>query len=317
MDITKIQTLIAQGKIVNAGDIDPDTSYLQVGVWQEGNRQKGAAGEAYPSYAIAVSQIAPAQIIDVLGTSLYSTSPAAGPNLSPTDNIYLGGFAGENTSGIFRSIFLGTYAGANASAAWLSHFIGDSAGRDATDARFSNFIGKNAGITAIDARYSNFIGPAAGQSASNAYESNFIGYNSGLNATSAYRSNFIGRETGQGATNANNSNFIGDAAGRGSTNASNSIFIGRQAGRNAPGVTYSVFIGEDAGLNSTASNVVAIGKSVAIGNTLSGQFIVGANNMPVYAGLAAATTALSGGVTGNRYLWIDSTDDNTVKAYIP
>ena len=57
MDITKIQTLIAQGKIVNAGDIDPDTSYLQVGVWQEGTRQKGAAGEAYPSFAIALSEL--------------------------------------------------------------------------------------------------------------------------------------------------------------------------------------------------------------------------------------------------------------------
>ena len=249
MDNYILQTLITQGRIVTSAEIDPDNSYLQVGVYQKGNRKSKAANDAYPAFAIPLSQIASQQVIDVLGNTLYSTNPAAGPNLSSNDNIYLGGFAGENTSGIFRSIFLGSFAGANASSAWISHFIGDSAGQGATNARFSNFIGKNAGIGASNAYYSNFIGPGAGQS----------------------------------ATNAN----------------------------------YSNFIGSNAGTNSSGNNVIALGTNAAFGNTKSGQFIISPNSLPVYAGLAVATTALSGGASGNRYLWIDSTDNNTVKAYIP
>ena len=183
MDITKIQTLIAQGKIVNAGDIDPDTSYLQVGVWQEGTRQKGAAGEAYPSYAIPLSQVSSQQVIDVLGNSLYSTNPAAGPNLSSADNICLGSSAGQNTLGTFRSIFLGSLAGSDASFAWVSHFIGDSAGQLATNARFSFFVGKNAGLQATNAYYSNFIGSGAGTLAANAHNSIFIGNSTGYNSS--------------------------------------------------------------------------------------------------------------------------------------
>lgn len=58
MDQFKVQSLISQGNIVKLSDIDADKTYLQVGVYQEGNRQKGAANaNAYAPYAIAVSEI--------------------------------------------------------------------------------------------------------------------------------------------------------------------------------------------------------------------------------------------------------------------
>ena len=39
MDIVKIQSLIKEGKIVNSGDIDPDNSYIQIGVYQAQGRK--------------------------------------------------------------------------------------------------------------------------------------------------------------------------------------------------------------------------------------------------------------------------------------
>lgn len=184
MDILKIQSLITQGKIVSASNIDLDNSYLQVGVYQQGNRKKGASdANAYPSYAIPVSQVAGKQVIDVLDRTLYSTNPAAGPNLSSAGNICLGGLAGENTLGTFRSIFLGSLAGKDANFAYTSHFIGDSAGQLATNARFSFFVGKNAGVQATNAYYSNFIGFEAGALAANADNSIFIGNSTGYNSS--------------------------------------------------------------------------------------------------------------------------------------
>ena len=58
MDQFKVQALIAQGDLVTASDIDASKSYLQVGVFQEGNRQKGPGNaNAYAPYAIPVSEM--------------------------------------------------------------------------------------------------------------------------------------------------------------------------------------------------------------------------------------------------------------------
>jgi hypothetical protein len=59
MDIFNVQALIREGKLVGASDIDPTSSYLQVGVFQNGNRRAGASNaDTYPSYAIPISEIA-------------------------------------------------------------------------------------------------------------------------------------------------------------------------------------------------------------------------------------------------------------------
>jgi hypothetical protein len=52
-----IQPLITEGRVVKLSDIDPETSYLQVGVWQDNQRQAGSSGNAYPSYAIAIAEL--------------------------------------------------------------------------------------------------------------------------------------------------------------------------------------------------------------------------------------------------------------------
>jgi hypothetical protein len=58
MDISKIQTLIAQGKVItDVTQIDPDQAYVQIGVYQPNNRKIGSAVETYPSFVIALSEL--------------------------------------------------------------------------------------------------------------------------------------------------------------------------------------------------------------------------------------------------------------------
>jgi hypothetical protein len=59
MDIVKIQSLIAQGRVVEAADINADETFLQVGVYQPNNRRVGSGNaDTYPPFAIALSQLA-------------------------------------------------------------------------------------------------------------------------------------------------------------------------------------------------------------------------------------------------------------------
>jgi hypothetical protein len=58
MDIFNVQSLITKKRIVTANDIDPTSSYLQVGVYQPGNKPSNSGNaDAYPSYAIPISEI--------------------------------------------------------------------------------------------------------------------------------------------------------------------------------------------------------------------------------------------------------------------
>ena len=57
MDIVKIQSLIAQGRVVEAADINADETFLQVGVYQPNNRRVGSGNaDTYSPFAIALSQ---------------------------------------------------------------------------------------------------------------------------------------------------------------------------------------------------------------------------------------------------------------------
>jgi len=84
--------------------------------------------------------------ISVVGDTIYSTNPLAGPILS-TDN----------------SIFIGYAAAAGANNANRSVFIGYSAGFSAYNAEYSNFLGYQAGMYADNASYSNLIGYNVGR----------------------------------------------------------------------------------------------------------------------------------------------------------
>ena len=55
--VLDIQTLIAEGKIVNPSDIDIDNAYVALGLWQAGNRKSGSGNASYPQYVMKLSDL--------------------------------------------------------------------------------------------------------------------------------------------------------------------------------------------------------------------------------------------------------------------
>lgn len=58
MEILNIEALIAQGKILNSTNVDPDNDYLIIGKYQNGNRKNGGDGNNYPAYVIKAVDLA-------------------------------------------------------------------------------------------------------------------------------------------------------------------------------------------------------------------------------------------------------------------
>ena len=317
--------------------------------------------------------------VQTLGTSLYSTSPAAGPNFSNTNGIFLGASSGSNSSNASYSNFIGRNTGLNATSSSYSNFIGDQAGSGAQNSFNSNFIGVNAGLNASSAYWSNFIGLFAGQNASSSNKSTFIGPYAGYGHTGAFeavfigngsgaaggfygnsfgclKSLFVGAQCGEGAKNVTDCLAIGSSALRGassnvecismsvgsmeiassntryyafgsysgriSSNSTDVIGIGTFATAVSNNANNLIGIGNYAGHNNdNVSNTIALGNYAAVNNTLSGQFIVSPNTIPVFIDAVQAQTALASGISGNRYFWLDqSTLTNgsyTLKVFVP
>jgi hypothetical protein len=74
-----IQALITAGKVLKITDIDPKTTYLQVGVWQDNQQKAGSPNNAYPSLVIPLSELL------VTGPkafrALVTDNPGGGPPL--------------------------------------------------------------------------------------------------------------------------------------------------------------------------------------------------------------------------------------------
>ena len=82
MDIVNIQALIKARKLVTAADIDPANSYVQIGVYQNGNRKAGAGyPNAYAPYAIALSELGTGNT-DICKTPLPFKEGSVGPKVS-------------------------------------------------------------------------------------------------------------------------------------------------------------------------------------------------------------------------------------------
>ena len=133
------------------------------------------------SFAASASWAPNGSPISVTGTTLYSTSPAAGPNFNITESIFFGTGSGYQATGAKNSNFLGTNAGQSATSAQFSNFIGSNAGKSATNADNSNFIGNFAGASATKSSYSNFLGNLAGFAAISASYSTLMGFQVGYN----------------------------------------------------------------------------------------------------------------------------------------
>jgi hypothetical protein len=165
-----------------------------------------------------------------------------------------------------------------------------------------------------------------------------------LSATQSGNTN-IGRRAGGSSTGSENT-FVGSGAGRFNTEqqascvglsagASNSglnlVALGFNSGISNSGVNATslgassgnsnsgddtVAIGFEANSNNSGDNVISLGRNAGKNNNQNNRFIVGLNYLPTFAGPAVANAALPASSANGVYLYIDSTDGNTIKARI-
>ena len=247
------------------------------------------------TFGIKVSDLIPVSVIAVNGTSLYSTTPLAGPFVTTQHNTLLGANAGSNTN-TEGLICIGNGAGAQTvpgGSPNYSTFLGYNAGTNATNAINSFFAGQSAGSNAPNAEYSVLIGSHAGHSSTGGNYSNCLGSDAGRQADGVYNSNFLGKSAGTRAYFSHNSNFFGASAGFQAVNSHNSNFFG-----------------EEAGMNSSANNVNAFGKAAHKAGTLDGQTVFANATLPSYLNRTVALAAITvplGAVAGNTYLYYNET----------
>jgi hypothetical protein len=226
-------------------------TYIKTGFWEKrANPKQGYKGELNLDNLIA--SVAPPSSIETLGTTLYSTNPAAGTNFSTSESIFLGNDAGSGATNADESNFFGDSAGLNGTNADRSNFIGRQAGSQAVNAANCNFLGYNAGCFATNAAFSNFLGSEAGFDAEQAYHSNFFGNYAGYEATTANNCNFLGEEAGMNSTG-NNVNAFGFRAHKGGTLSGQTVFAN---------ITLPSYVDRAA-----ATTAITIGNGAVAGNT--------------------------------------------------
>jgi hypothetical protein len=116
MDILNIQALISRGRLVTSADIDPTETYIQIGVYQPGNRQNASGNpDAYASYVIPISEIGKVpslqQVLDfnhdlVDGINLQGQNAGVG-NTGTNVNAFGKGAATDNKGDSVNALGLG------------------------------------------------------------------------------------------------------------------------------------------------------------------------------------------------------------------
>lgn len=130
-----------------------------------------------------------------------------------------------------------------------------------------------------------------------------IGQSAGNNSTGDYNV-MLGRVAGDNSTGDNNT-ILGNFAGFYS-NGNGNFFVGANAGSTNNG-SNNICLGIAAGSGNAGDNSVILGPLAGVNNPLSNQFIVSNISLPSYANNGAAVAALSGGASGNTYLYYNST----------
>ena len=167
------------------------------------------------------------------------------------------------------------------------------------------------------------IGRSAGQLATS-NESAFVGYEAGY-SSNGNRSVFAGYRAGRG--NTGSCVGLGDYAlynGNGDTNTA----VGANSQNSSTGTqntsigarsllfgnsNYSTGLGYQAGQSNTGNYVLALGYNAGNSNSQANRLILGQQNLPQFAGAAAAAAALPASGANGVYLYWDTTD-NTIKA---
>ena len=192
---------------------------------------------------------------------------------------------------------------------------GNASGNNTSIGRSSNWNSTGSSMTSI--------GNSAGQSAISS-ESAFVGYEAGY-SSNGNRSVFAGYRAGRGNTgtcvglgdyalyngNGDNNTAVGANSQNSSTGTQNTSIGARSLlfGKS----NYSTGLGYQAGQNNIGNYVLALGYNAGNSNSQGNRLIVGQQNLPQFAGAAAAAAALPASGANGVYLYWDTTD-NTIKA---
>lgn len=137
MDIVNIQALISENKVVDLASIDSNNTYLQLGVYQVGNRKRSSGNaNAYAPYVITVAEllsgIGPVVPVSNNGLTVTAGVTQLGGTLIKNTSINIAGFNftvtnGANLSVDFKNRLLADASGVN-SINWTSREMYDSTG---------------------------------------------------------------------------------------------------------------------------------------------------------------------------------------------
>jgi hypothetical protein len=246
------------------------------------------------------------------GTFNVSLGRTALDNYNGDYGIGIGIFAGYGSAASNNIIAIGTNA-ANANNQNSSISIGDGAGFGALSGANCISLGYNCG-SQNQGTDGIFIGPLAATNL--AGDKNIaIGTDSG-SGRSGNQNISIGNNSGKNTTGNFNIN-IGTASGSSTTTSIvGTISIGSGAGGSNEGDS-CLLLGNGAGETNSGNTCVIIGDNAGQLNTLSNQFIISNSNLPSFATSGAAIAALSGGASGNTYLYFNSGNSTIEAVRIP
>jgi hypothetical protein len=217
------------------------------------------------------------QLASTSGAYLIGTN--TGLRMDNNNSVYIGNFAGNNTT-----------TGAN------NNFIGELAGRGNTTGLDNNFLGREAGRFNTTGNYNNYLGNSAGRSNTSGQHNNFLGQQSGFNNLVGGFNNFLGVQTGFANTNGNYNNFLGFQTGYANTSGSSNVFMGYHAGRLNTIGNGNIFLGSIAGYNNLSgnNNIILGSNSDFSANNFSNSIVIGSN-----ATVGGSNMMMLGGVGAN------------------
>lgn len=303
MDILNIQALIKEGKLVSQSDINPDETYLQVGVFQPGNRKSGAANpNAYASYAIAVSSILSSSVTwgSIIGSlssqtdlqsaldGKYSTSNPAGYITSAALSPYLTSATAASTyypltnpANYITSAALSPYlTSATAASTYLTISNASSTYLTIANASSTYLTSASASstyltIASASSTYQTLLGYTAENVANKSIDGTLAANSDTLYPSQKAVKTYVDANAPVVKTSGTTLYSSNPLAGAGSFSTTDSILLGFEAGANTAGTTYNISLGLGAGKNNSGNDVIAIGQQTLANNTSGNSVAVG------------------------------------------
>lgn len=240
-----------------------------------------------------------------IATSSYSTSTGAlvvsggvgiGSQLNVGGNISINGVSVGRIGIPTDNFFIGNFAGSLNISGNYNNFFGRSSGRNNDSGSNNNFFGAFSGFENLAGDNNNFFGRDSGNKNEYGVGNNFFGRNSGYKNIDGDYNVFIGENSGFSNQTGNDNIFIGRGSGYTNESGSNNVSIGNSHSLPIPdgsnqlsiGVNQNRWITGDQNFNVGIGTTVSSSKLTVFGNTnvvgvvtATDGFISVANTSPV------------------------------------